>query len=113
MRFGFDFLIKNCFQAREKAKSQKKEGKIMKRSKLLFVAVLSLLLSLVAACSGTHLHSFSEWSITTDPTMEATGVYSQSCACGVVVEKEIPALSDTEVSSECPSSARLLNTLAL
>lgn len=69
----------------------------MKRSKLLFVAVLSLLLSLVAACSGTHLHSFSEWSITTDPTMEATGVYSQSCACGVVVEKEIPALSDTEV----------------
>lgn len=69
----------------------------MKRSKLLLVALLVLLLSVVAACDNAHFHDYGEWSITTDPTLESEGIYSQSCSCGTSVERKIPALSDESV----------------
>ncbi len=69
----------------------------MKRSKLLVVALLSLLLFSVAACDGAHLHDYGKWSVTTAPTWEEEGVWAQSCSCGHTIEEVIPALSNTDV----------------
>ena len=69
----------------------------MKRSKLLLVALLVLLLSVVGACDTAHFHDYGKWAITTEPTLESEGVYSQGCECGITVEKKIPALSDESV----------------
>ncbi len=69
----------------------------MKRSKLLLVALLSLVLSAVSSACLTHFHNYGKWTITTEPTLEAEGVWTQSCECGTSVEKKIPALSDESV----------------
>ncbi len=69
----------------------------MKRSKLLLVALLSLVLSAVSSACLSHFHNYGNWAITTEPTLEAEGVWTQTCECGTSVEKKIPALSDESV----------------
>ena len=86
--------------------------------KLLFIALLTLtVICMLASCGGqpeqsqpeqnqpeqnqpAHIHSFSEWDVTKNPTCSTDGTEQRFCDCGEVQSKNIPALAHTIVVDE-------------
>ena len=45
---------------------------------------------------GSHVHDWSEWTVTTAPTCTETGVETRTCECGEIQTREVAALGHTE-----------------
>ncbi len=51
--------------------------------------------------ADVHEHSWSEWTVTTEPTCTEKGVETRSCACSEVETREIEALGHDYVNGKC------------
>ena len=80
----------------------------MKRSKLLILLVVLALscLTVVAACEE-HTHTYGDWTLTTNPTLDQPGEASRPYTCGCEGSEKVtvPALSDTSVWTATPNPA--------
>ena len=89
----------------------------MKKS-FLYVIVLFLLVLCLVSCNnsqqqqtpdntkttettGNHVHSFSEWKITNEPTCEESGICERTCSCGEKETETIPATGHDIVDGIC------------
>ena len=89
----------------------------MKKS-FLYVIVLFLLVLCLVSCNnsqqqqttdntkttettGNHVHSFSEWKITNEPTCEESGIRERTCSCGEKETETIPATGHDIVDGIC------------
>ena len=84
----------------------------MKRSKLLFViAIVAILAVMFVACddgSGQtpHEHSYGGWTITQQPTLDATGTATKECSsCDDVQTETVAKLSDASVWTVNPQQS--------
>ena len=78
----------------------------MKRNRLLLILAIVIVATLVlAGCKCTH-EQYTDWEITKDPTMTATGTATRKCVkCNEPETKDIPALSDTAVWTKSDSES--------
>jgi hypothetical protein len=72
-----------------------------KRIALLSAIVFVFLLTMVSACSvfdgSGHVHEYSDWELTLEPTETEEGIASKKCACGDIFSIHIASLSDEKV----------------
>lgn len=75
----------------------------MKRSRLLIVMVAVFLLMVTVSCtneSGSHIHKYGSWEITTNPTLTEKGQATKVCECGRELKIAVAKLTDSAVWSE-------------
>ncbi len=69
----------------------------MKKNILLIIILIASVLSL-SACKEEHVHNFSEWTNTVEPSCEAGGISERSCIdCGFIESQTLEALGHHEV----------------
>ena len=82
----------------------------MSDSSYVFASAAEIRLTGVKAGEQPHEHSWSDWTVTTEPTCTEKGVETHSCDCGEQENREIAALGHDHVNGKCSRCGDLLTS---
>ena len=69
----------------------------MKRGRIIFLFCILLACVFLSSC---HIHGFSSWEVTKEPTCTEKGEKCKFCECGYTISEELEALGHTEAIDE-------------